>query len=200
MLAAKFCVTFSEKAMSRIGKKPITIPSGVTINTGAGNSVTVKGPKGSLARTLDPDIKVEIDGAEVKFSRPTDHKRHRALHGLSRQLVHNMVVGVTTGYEKKMELIGVGYKAEAKGQNLELSLGYSHPIVMVFPKEIKLATETLKGQPPTITIQAIDKELIGHFAAKIRSLRAPEPYKGKGIRFAGEKVRRKAGKAAGKGK
>ena len=186
--------------MSRIGKNPVIIPAGVTVTVDSTNNVTVKGPKGSLHRTVDPDINLKIEGGELLVSRPTDQKRHRSMHGLYRQLVNNMVVGVTQGYEKKMELIGVGYKAEAKGQNLELSLGYSHTLVVVFPPEVKIATENIKGQPPTIIIQAIDKEVIGHFAAKIRSLRPPEPYKGKGIRFKGEVVRRKAGKSASKGK
>lgn len=186
--------------MSRIGKMPINVPAGVTVTVGKGNVVSVKGPNGSLEKTIHPDIQIKQEGNEISFSRPSDHKLHRSLHGLSRQLVYNMVEGVTKGYEKKLELVGVGYKAEAKGQVLELSIGYSHPIVMVFPKEIKIATETIKGQPPTITIKCNEKEMIGHFAAKIRSLRAPEPYKGKGIRFSGEQIRRKAGKAAGKGK
>jgi large subunit ribosomal protein L6 len=184
--------------MSRIGRKPIDFPKGVSIVVDANNVVTVKGPKGQLQQRLDPDLTVEIEDSKITVSRPTDQIRHRAAHGLFRTLINNMVVGVSEGYTRELELIGVGYKAEAIGQALELNLGYSHLMMVVLPKEISVATETKKGSNPKITLQGIDKQLIGHFAAKIRSLRGPEPYKGKGIRFIGENVRRKAGKAAAK--
>lgn len=183
--------------MSRIGKLPITLPKGTTVAV-EGNVVKAKGPKGEIAQVIDADISVIVEGETVTVTRPTDQKRHKALHGLYRTIINNMVVGVTNGYTKKLEMVGVGYKCEAKGQNLELSLGYSHLVVVNLPKEIGVATETVKGKNPTITLTGYDKQLIGHVAAKIRSLRAPEPYKGKGIRFSDEIVRRKAGKAAGK--
>lgn len=184
--------------MSRIGRKPVDVPKGVSISVDANNLVTVKGPKGQLQQQLDPDLKVEEKDGKVTLSRPTDQIRHRSAHGLYRTLISNMVVGVNEGYTRELELIGVGYKAEAFGQALELNLGHSHLMMVVLPKEISVVTETKKGANPKITLQGIDKQLIGHFAAKIRSLRAPEPYKGKGIRFVGEQVRRKAGKAAAK--
>ena len=184
--------------MSRIGRKPIDFPKGVSIAVDANNVVTVKGPKGQLQQRLDPDLSVEINDSQITVSRPTDQIRHRAAHGLFRTLISNMVVGVSEGYKRELELIGVGYKAEATGQALELNLGFSHLMMVVLPKEISVVTETKKGSNPKITLQGIDKQLIGHFAAKIRSLRGPEPYKGKGIRFIGEQVRRKAGKAAAK--
>ena len=184
--------------MSRIGKKPIDVPRGVSISVDASNLVTVKGPKGQLQQSVDTDLKIEINGSSVQISRPTDQIRHRAAHGLYRTLISNMIVGVADGYTRELELIGVGYKAEAIGQALELNLGHSHLMMVVLPKEISVATETKKGSNPRITLKAIDKQLIGHFAAKIRSLRGPEPYKGKGIRYVGEEVRRKAGKAAAK--
>jgi large subunit ribosomal protein L6 len=184
--------------MSRIGKKPIDLPTGVTISVDANNLVTVKGPKGQLQQLVDPDIKVAQNEGKVELSRPTEQIRHRAAHGLYRTLISNMIVGVSEGYTRELELIGVGYKAEATGQALELNLGYSHLMMVVLPKEISVATETKKGSNPRITLKGIDKQLIGHFASKIRSLRAPEPYKGKGIRYIGEQVRRKAGKAAAK--
>jgi len=184
--------------MSRIGKKPIDVPKGVSVSVDANNLVTVKGPKGQLHQAVDPDLKVEDKGGKVEISRPTDQIRHRAAHGLYRTLISNMITGVSEGYTRELELIGVGYKAEAIGQALELNLGYSHLMMVVLPKEISVVTETKKGSNPRITLKAIDKQLIGHFAAKIRSLRAPEPYKGKGIRYIGEEVRRKAGKAAAK--
>jgi large subunit ribosomal protein L6 len=183
--------------MSRIGKLPITLLPGATL-TVDGNVVTVKGPKGVIHQVIDPDISVQIEGDKVIVSRPTEQKRHKALHGLYRTLINNMVVGVTTGYTKRLEMVGVGYKCDAKGQNLELSLGFSHLVVVNLPNEITVTTETVKGKNPAITLTGFDKQLIGHVAAKIRSLRAPEPYKGKGIRFSDEIVRRKAGKAAGK--
>lgn len=183
--------------MSRIGKLPITLPKGAALSVD-GNIVKVTGPKGELHQVIDPDISVKVEGETVLVTRPTDQKRHKALHGLYRTIINNMVVGVTAGYSKKLEMVGVGYKCEAKGQNLELSLGFSHLVVVALPKEITVATETVKGKNPSITLTGYDKQLIGHVAAKIRSLRAPEPYKGKGIRFSDEIVRRKAGKAAGK--
>lgn len=183
--------------MSRIGKKPINVPSGVQVSTD-GNLVKVKGPKGELSQEVDPDLSVEISEGQVTISRPTEQKRHKALHGLYRTLVNNAVIGVSEGYEKKLELVGVGYKADAKGQVLEMNLGYSHLVVVVLPKEVSVETESAKGQNPKITLRSIDKQLVGHMASKIRSLRAPEPYKGKGIRYVGEVVRRKAGKTAAK--
>lgn len=184
--------------MSRIGKKAITIPEGVTITVGKDNVVTVKGKKGELKQTVDRDIMVEIKDGQVSLSRPTDQIRHRAMHGLYRALIANLVKGVTDGFERKLELIGVGFKATNTGNVLDLALGYSHNIIFEVPKELKVATETLKGQNPVITLEGTDKQLIGQVAAKLRSLRKPEPYKGKGVRYVGEVVRKKAGKAAGK--
>lgn len=184
--------------MSRVGKKPIEIPSGVTITIGKDNMVTVKGPKGELQQMVDRDIKMEIAEGELTFNRPTDQIRHRAMHGLYRALIANMVKGVTEGFSKKLELVGVGYKASNQGNLLDLSLGYSHNIVIEIPKELKVATAQEKGQNPTVTLEGVDKQLLGQVAAKIRSLRKPEPYKGKGVKYSGEFIRRKAGKAAGK--
>ena len=184
--------------MSRIGKKPVEIPSGVTITVNANNVVTVKGPKGELKETIDRDITVEITDSVVNITRPTDQIRHRAMHGLYRSLVGNMVKGVTEGYTKKLELVGVGFKASNQGNLLDLALGYSHNIIFEIPKELKVVTSQEKGQNPMISFESIDKQLIGQVCAKIRSLRKPEPYKGKGVKFAGEVLRRKAGKAAGK--
>lgn len=184
--------------MSRIGKAPVTVPSGVTVTVGNDNVVVVKGPKGELKQPIDRDIKVEVKDGEILLQRPTDQIRHKALHGLSRALVANLVKGVTDGYEKKLELIGVGFKAANQGNVLDLALGYSHNIIFEVPKELKVATAQEKGQNPTITLSGIDRQLIGQVAAKIRSLRKPEPYKGKGVRYSGEVVRKKAGKAAGK--
>jgi len=184
--------------MSRIGKAPIAVPSGVTVTVGNDNVVTVKGPKGELKQPIDRDIKVEVKDGTINVTRPTDQIRHRALHGLSRALVANLVKGVTEGYTKKLELIGVGFKAANTGNVLDLALGYSHNIIFEVPNEIKVATEQLKGQNPTITLEGNDRQLLGAVAAKIRSLRKPEPYKGKGVRYQGEVVRKKAGKAAGK--
>lgn len=183
--------------MSRIGRAPITVPGGVTV-TVKDNVVAVKGPKGELKENIDRDIKVEVKDDHINITRPTDQIRHRALHGLSRALIANMVKGVTEGYTKKLELIGVGFKAANQGNLLDLALGYSHNILFEVPKEIKVATETLKGQNPTITLEGIDRQLLGQVAAKLRGLRKPEPYKGKGVRYSGEVVRKKAGKAAGK--
>jgi large subunit ribosomal protein L6 len=184
--------------MSRIGKQPVLAPSGVTITVSKENVVTVKGPKGELKQAIDRDITVEIKDGQITFARPTDQIRHRALHGLYRSLVSNLVKGVTDGYQKKLELIGVGFKAANQGNVLDLSLGFSHNIIFEVPKEIKVATAQEKGQNPTITLEGIDKQLIGQVAAKLRGLRKPEPYKGKGVRYVGEVVRKKAGKAAGK--
>jgi large subunit ribosomal protein L6 len=184
--------------MSRIGKAPITVPSGVTVTVGNDNVVTVKGPKGELKQPIDRDIKVEVKDGQIIVTRPTDQIRHRALHGLSRSLLANVVKGVTDGFTKKLELIGVGFKAANQGNLLDLALGYSHNIIFEIPKELKLTTAQEKGQNPTITLEGTDHQLIGQVAAKIRSLRKPEPYKGKGVRYVGEVVRKKAGKAAGK--
>jgi large subunit ribosomal protein L6 len=184
--------------MSRIGKKPVTVPAGVTITVGTDNVVTVKGPKGELKQAVDRDIKVEVKDGNVELGRPTDQIRHKALHGLYRSLINNMVKGVTDGYKKNLELVGVGYKAANQGNVLDLALGYSHNIIFEIPKELKVVTAQEKGQNPTIVLEGADKQLLGAVAAKIRSLRKPEPYKGKGIKFAGEVLRRKAGKAAGK--
>lgn len=184
--------------MSRIGKKPVEIPGGVTITVGKDNVVTVKGPKGELKENIDRDIKVEVKDNNVEFSRPTDQIRHRAMHGLYRSLISNMVKGVTEGFKKELELVGVGYKAANQGNLLDLSLGYSHNIIFEIPKELKVATVTEKGKNPIITLESTDKQLLGQVCAKIRSLRKPEPYKGKGVKFVGEVLRRKAGKAAGK--
>jgi len=184
--------------MSRIGRKPIAVPNGVTVTVGNDNIVTVKGPKGELKQFIDRDIKVEVKDGSVNFSRPTDQIRHKALHGLYRSLVEGMIKGVTDGYKKNLELIGVGFKASNQGNVLDLSLGYSHNIIFEIPKELRLATAQEKGQNPTIMLEGIDHQLIGQVAAKIRGLRKPEPYKGKGVRYVGEVVRKKAGKAAGK--
>jgi large subunit ribosomal protein L6 len=184
--------------MSRIGKKPVTVPKGVTVTVNNDNVITVKGPKGELKQAVDRDIKVEVKEGEVNFTRPTDQIRHRALHGLYRSITFNLVKGVTDGYIKKLELIGVGFKAASQGNILDLTLGYSHNIIVEIPKELKVVTAQEKGQNPTITLEGIDKQLIGQVAAKLRSLRKPEPYKGKGVRYVGEIVRKKAGKAAGK--
>lgn len=184
--------------MSRIGKNPVTITDGVNITVGKDNIVTVKGPKGELKQAIDKDITVEVKDGKVEFTRPTDQIRHRAMHGLYRSLVNNMVKGVTEGFTKKLELVGVGYKAANQGQVLDLALGYSHNIIFEIPKELKITTSQEKGQNPMILLESIDKQLLGQVAAKIRGLRKPEPYKGKGVKFAGEILRRKAGKAAGK--
>lgn len=183
--------------MSRIGKLPITVPAGVEVNI-AGTTVSVKGKLGSLTETIDSDIIVKLEDGVINVSRPTDQKRHRALHGLYRSLIANMVKGVSEGYKTEQELVGVGYRASNKGQLLELALGYSHNVVFELPNEIKITTTSEKGQNPKVILESSDKQLIGMVAAKIRSLRKPEPYKGKGIKFAGEILRRKAGKSASK--
>jgi len=183
--------------MSRIGKAPITVPAGVSIDI-QGSMVKVKGPKGELTQEIDPDMTTKVEDGTLTVERPTDQKRHKAMHGLYRSLIQNMVVGVNEGYKKEMELVGVGYKADAKGSVLELNLGYSHNIFLSMPDEIKVTTLTEKGKNPKVTIEGIDKQLVGAVSAKIRSLRKVEPYKGKGIRFVGEQIRRKAGKTAAK--
>lgn len=182
--------------MSRVGKLPIKIPQGVSLTVQPDNTVVVKGPKGELTQAVNPDIKVEINDGEVVVSRPTEQKRHKSLHGLYRSLINNMVNGVSDGYKIEMEVVGVGYKAEAKGQILELSLGYSHDIHFMVPEEVKVEARTERRSNPVITLTSSDKQLIGQVAAKIRSFRAPEPYKGKGIKFVGEVLRKKAGKSA----
>jgi large subunit ribosomal protein L6 len=182
--------------MSRIGKLPVNLPSGVAINVSDDNVVSVKGPLGELTQQVDKDIKVEVVGSELIITRLSETKNHKSLHGLYRALLHNMVVGVSEGYKKELELVGVGYRAEAKGQNLEMSLGFSHDINILLPDEVKVEAKTERRANPIITLTCIDKQLIGHVAAKIRSLRPPEPYKGKGIKFVGEQLRRKAGKSA----
>eukprot|EP01136_Pigoraptor_vietnamica_P022246 Opistho-1_new@73151 len=184
--------------MSRIGKQPVVIPAGVTITVSSDNVVTVKGPKGELKESVDRDITISIADGQLNLVRPTDQIRHRAMHGLYRSLVSNMVKGVTEGYKKDLELVGVGFKAANTGNLLDLALGYSHNIIFEIPKELKVTTVTEKGQNPKIMLEGIDKQLIGQVAAKLRSLRKPEPYKGKGVKYAGEILRRKAGKAAGK--
>jgi ribosomal protein L6, bacterial type len=184
--------------MSRIGKHPIHLPKGVTVTVSNDNTIVVKGPKGELKQSVDRDITVEVKEAEVVFNRPTDQIRHRAMHGLYRALVNNMVKGVTDGFKKELELVGVGFKAANQGNTLDLSLGYSHNIIFEVPKELKVATVTEKGQNPKITLEGTDKQLLGQVAAKLRSLRKPEPYKGKGVKYSDEVLRRKAGKAAGK--
>ena len=183
--------------MSRIGKKPITIPPGVTVSV-KDAVVTVKGPKGTLTQEVDRDIIVEVVENEVIVKRPTEQIRHRAMHGLYRSLISNLVKGVTEGYKKELELVGVGFKAANTGNVLDLALGYSHNIIFDVPKELSVTTTTEKGQNPKIFLESADKQLIGQVAAKIRGLRKPEPYKGKGVRYSDEVVRRKAGKAAGK--
>ncbi len=184
--------------MSRIGKLPINIPAGVTITVSNDNVITVKGPKGELTQEVNPDIKVNVEGAELTVTRPSDEKAHRSLHGLYRSLLNNMVIGVSEGYRKELELVGVGYRASNEGQLLELSLGYTHAIFMQLPNEVKLETKSERNKNPLIILESCDKQLIGQVCAKIRSFRKPEPYKGKGIRFVGEVIRRKSGKAAGK--
>jgi large subunit ribosomal protein L6 len=184
--------------MSRIGKAPISLPAGVTISVSGSNLVTVKGKLGELTQQVDRDIIVKVDGDTITVERPTEQKRHKAMHGLYRSLIANMVKGVSEGYSKELELVGVGYRAAHTGQVLDISIGYSHPIMMVLPKEISLNTVTEKGKSPKVILQSYDKQLIGQVAAKIRSLRKPEPYKGKGIKYSDEILRSKAGKTAGK--
>ena len=184
--------------MSRIGKKPIILPEGVSISVSSSNEVLVKGAKGELKQEVDRDIKVEVKDGQVDVVRPTDQKRHKALHGLYRSIINNMVVGVTEGYKIDLELVGVGYKAVCQNNVLELNLGYSHAIYFALPAEVKGGAVTEKGKNPIVTLESIDKQLIGQVAAKLRELRKIEPYKGKGVRFVGEHIRKKAGKTAAK--
>lgn len=183
--------------MSRIGKKPINIPSGVTVAVN-NTVVTVKGPKGEQNVAFDADIAIEVEGSDIVLTRPTESKRHKSIHGLYRSLINNAVEGVSNGYTVKLELVGVGYKAVCVNNVLELSLGYSHNIFFALPEEVKATAETAKGKNPIVTLESNDKQLIGQVAAKIRSLRKVEPYKGKGVRFVGEQIIRKAGKTAAK--
>ena len=184
--------------MSRVGNSIIQIPAGVKIDVSAGNVVSVKGPKGSLTQDVHPDIKVILEDGSVKLERPTEQKRHKSMHGMYRAVLANMVEGVHTGFVKELELVGVGYRVSNAGNLLELAIGYSHPIMLYVPDEVKVETKTEKGSNPTIILQSHDKQLLGQIAAKIRSLRKPEPYKGKGIKYSTEVLRRKAGKTAGK--
>ncbi len=181
--------------MSRIGKAPIAIPAGVTVKVD-NNIVTVKGPKGELSQAVNPDLTVTVEDGHIHLTRPSDDREHRAQHGLYRALIHNMVVGVSTGYRKEMELVGVGYRAAATGQVLELSLGFSHAIYIKLPPEVKVEAKSERNKNPLIILESDDKQLLGQVCAKIRSLRKPEPYKGKGIKFVGEVIRRKSGKSA----
>ena len=183
--------------MSRIGKSPVTVPSGVEVKVD-GNVVTVKGPKGELTQEMDSCVSMSIEEGSLTFTRESDTPDHRAKHGLYRSLVNNMCIGVSEGFKKELEVVGVGYRANASGQRLELSLGYSHPYVIELPKEIKVSTVSEKGKAPIVTLESFDKQLVGQVAAKIRSLRKPEPYKGKGVKYVGEELRRKAGKTAAK--
>lgn len=183
--------------MSRIGKAPIEIPAGVTVTVSPENLVTVKGPKGTLTQQVNTDLTVSIEDGHIHVTRPSDDREHRAQHGLYRALLHNMVVGVSTGYRKEMELVGVGYRATATGQVLELALGFSHAIYIKMPPEIKVEAKSERNKNPLIILESDDKQLLGQVCAKIRSLRKPEPYKGKGIKFVGEVIRRKSGKSAG---
>lgn len=183
--------------MSRIGNNPVSIPSGVEVNVD-GSVITVKGPKGELTQEFDSSISITNEEGVLTFNRASESKQHKAYHGLYRSLVNNMITGVTEGYKTQQELVGVGYKAEVNGQILEMNLGFSHNIYMQIPSEVKISAETVKGKNPVVTMESHDKQLIGQVAAKIRSLRKPEPFKGKGIRFVGEEIRRKAGKSAAK--
>ena len=183
--------------MSRIGKLPIEIPAGVKLTVSDTNFVTVKGPKGELSQQVDPEIQLTVEGNTLTVSRPSDEKKHRSMHGLYRALLNNMVVGVSKGYEIKLELVGVGYRAENDGQVLDLVLGYSHHTYIQLPPEVTVEAKSDKRSNPIVTLSSCDKQLLGHIAAKIRSFRKPEPYKGKGVKFVGEILRRKAGKSAG---
>jgi len=184
--------------MSRIGKKPITLGAGVSATISPANEFILKGPKGELRQAIDRDITIKQDGGQIFVERPTDQIRHRALHGLYRSLIANMVEGVTNGFKRELELVGVGYRAAVQGQLIDLALGFSHNIILELPKEVKASATAEKGQNPRIILESNDKQLVGQIAAKLRSLRKPEPYKGKGVRYANEVVRRKAGKSAGK--
>jgi len=184
--------------MSRIGKSLINIPAGVSIDVSKGNFVTVKGSRGTLTEQINPELNIKIEDGVLTVERPTEQKRHREAHGLSRSLINNMVTGVSSGFKKQMELIGVGYRVTNTGNMLELLIGYSHPIYFMIPDEVQLVTKMEKGESPTIIMECADKQLLGQVCAKIRTYRKPEPYKGKGIKFAGEIIRRKAGKTSGK--
>jgi len=184
--------------MSRIGKALITLPKGVEVSVSKGNLVTVKGPKGELSQQVDPDLTIKVEDGDLTVERPTDSKRHRAMHGLYRSLINNVIEGVNEGYVKELELVGVGFRAANTGQLLELTIGYSHPVFFMLPDEVKVETKMEKGKAPVVRLESTDKQLIGQVAAKIRSFRKPEPYKGKGIRFVGEQIRRKEGKSAAK--
>lgn len=184
--------------MSRIGKLPISLPAGITVKVDANNVVTVKGPKGELSQQVAPSITVSVKDTEVELTRTNDEKENRSLHGLYRSLINNMIVGVSAGYRKELELVGVGYRASNQGQILELALGFTHPVFFALPKEIKLETKSERNKNPLILLESCDKQLIGQVCAKIRSFRMPEPYKGKGVKFVGEVIRRKSGKKAGK--
>ncbi|MBA99694.1 MAG: 50S ribosomal protein L6 [Saprospirales bacterium] len=183
--------------MSRIGNAPINLPEGVEVKVD-GAAVSVKGKKGELFQEIDRDLSIEIEDNVLTVKRPTDQKRHKAVHGLYRSLISNMVVGVSEGYKIELELVGVGFRASNSGQVLEMALGFSHPVVFLIPSEVKVTTEMKKGSPPLVILESNDKQLIGQVAARIRSIRKPEPYKGKGIRFKGEVLRRKEGKTAAK--
>jgi len=184
--------------MSRIGKAPISVPANVNIDISKGNLITIKGPKGELVQQVDPDLELKMEDGTLTVARPSDSKRHRSIHGLYRTLISNMVIGVTDGYELQLEVVGVGYRAENKGNLLILTLGYSHPVYFYVPDEVKVETISEKGKAPVIKLSSNDKQLVGQIAAKIREFRKPEPYKGKGIKFVGEEIRRKAGKTAAK--
>lgn len=183
--------------MSRIGKQPITIPAGVEVQIVEENLVKVKGPKGELTQQINPDLIIKIEDAELLVERPSDSKEHKSLHGLSRSLINNMVIGVSEGFKHELELVGVGYRVEHKGQILELSLGFTHSIFMQLPEEIKIETKMERNKNPLIILESANKQLLGQVSAKIRSFRKPEPYKGKGVKFVGEEIRRKSGKTAG---
>jgi large subunit ribosomal protein L6 len=183
--------------MSRIGKAPVVIPEGVEVKVD-GSLVTVKGKKGELKQVVDKDMIINIEDGQLTITRPTEQKRHKALHGLYRSLIANMVIGVSEGYKKELDLVGVGFRASATGQMLEMAVGFSHPVVFLLPEEVKVEATMEKGKPPRVTLESVDKQLIGQIAARIRSVRKPEPYKGKGIKFAGEVLRRKEGKSAKK--
>ena len=182
--------------MSRIGKLPISIPSGVTVSV-KDDVVTVKGPKGELSQAINPNIKIDVKDGEISFTRPSDEPEMRSMHGLYRALVNNMIVGVSQGYKKELELVGVGYRVSNQGQVIEFALGYTHNIFLQLPKEIKIETKSERNQNPLVILESCDKQLLGQICAKIRSFRKPEPYKGKGVKFVGEQIRRKAGKSAG---
>ena len=182
--------------MSRVGKSPITVPQGTEVALGENNTITVKGPKGELARTFHADMTIKMEENILTVERPSDSKEHKSFNGLTRALLNNMVIGVSKGYKKELELVGVGYRASNSGQKLEMALGFSHNVVFEIPAEVKIETKSEKGQNPIITLTSADNQLLGAVAAKIRSLRKPEPYKGKGIKFVGEQLRRKAGKTA----